>query len=106
VFSAFYRGCEHAIGEVTKGHRLCLVFKLMWDGDGPAPGLGGNDDETRLAKAISAMRGWDQDPEGTSKLIHILERTYTEGQVQYSGNDVMICQPRTAYSRSSKQLCG
>jgi hypothetical protein len=77
VVTAFYCDCEHAIGEVTKGHRLCLVFNLVWEGQGPSPGLGSADDDLRLGKAISAIQAWDRDAEGPSKLIHILEHQYT-----------------------------
>jgi hypothetical protein len=73
--TAFYCDCEHAIGEVTKGHRLCLVFNLVWEGQGPAPAVVA--DDPSLAEAIKAMSTWDGDAEGPSKLIHILEHQYT-----------------------------
>jgi hypothetical protein len=76
-FAAFYCDCEHAIGEVTQGHRLCLVYNLVWKGNGPAPALTTTDDDSRLAKAMMAIRAWEMDPKGPSKLIYVLEHEYT-----------------------------
>jgi hypothetical protein len=75
--AAFYCDCEHAIGKVTKGHRLCLVFNLVWKGSGPAPALAAKDDGAALAKAIEAIRAWESDAKGPPRLIHILQHEYT-----------------------------
>jgi hypothetical protein len=79
-FEAFYCDCEHAIGKVTKGHRLCLVFNLVWKGNGPAPAFMTSYDDIALAEAIDAVRAWQEDDEGPTRLIHILEHKYATWQ--------------------------
>jgi hypothetical protein len=61
---------------VTKGHRLCLVYNLIWGGYGPAPALI-SDNESTIAKAIEGIREWEVDPEGPSKLVYVLDGVFT-----------------------------
>ncbi|PSC70164.1 type IIB DNA topoisomerase [Micractinium conductrix] len=36
-FAAFYADCQHEVLPVTSGHRLCLVYNLVFAGQGPPP---------------------------------------------------------------------
>jgi hypothetical protein len=56
---------------------LCLVYNLVWKGNGPAPALATIDLDSRVVKAIDAIRAWEEDVKAPSKLIHILEHEYT-----------------------------
>lgn len=81
---AFYCDCEHEISEVTQGHRLCLVYNLLWSGQGPAPSIAPTSQP--LKRALRAVRRWEADANCPTKLIHVLEHEYTM-QVSRTGRE-------------------
>ncbi|KAL4447672.1 hypothetical protein ABPG75_004891 [Micractinium tetrahymenae] len=77
TFAAFFADCEHEVEEVISGHRLCLVYRLVYLGEGTPPSADRPASGT-LAAVRDALAGWEADPEGPEKLCLLLEHRYTQ----------------------------
>lgn len=87
VFAAFYADCQHEVYPVTSGHRLVLIYNLLWQGKGPSPRPPEYTQETRLAKGLldhwqaALARKEEACPE---KLIYPLKHAYTPASISFS----------------------
>lgn len=84
-FAAFYADCLHELLPVTKGYRLCLIYNLVYRGQGlmPAPAT---DTEKIVARLLDAIRAWEADQKGgPRKLAYALEHRYTPAGLSFRG---------------------
>ena len=85
-FVAHYADCEHAVREVTGGHRLALVYSLCWKGeDGPPPTPAALS-STALGQRLANMfeEGFLANDVPIPLCIH-LEHQYTESSLSHLG---------------------
>ena len=76
-FTSFYADCHHAVGKVTKGYRLCLIYNLMYQDlhECPTPA----DNQAQVSTIISAMKQWQEDIESEDcpdMMTYLLEDIY------------------------------
>ena len=85
-FVAHYADCEHAVREVTGGHRLALVYSLCWKGeDGPPPTPAALS-STALGQRLANMfeEGFHANDVPTPLCVY-LEHQYTEDSLGHLG---------------------
>ena len=80
-YAAFYADCEHELCEVTRGYRLCLVYNLVYSGDGACPVP--IDNSEVVAKVVEDMRKWEQDDDGPPLMAYILNHSYCEASLLF-----------------------
>ena len=80
-YAAFYADCEHELCEVTRGYRLCLVYNLVYSGNGicPAP----IDNSKIVAEVVEDMRKWEQDDDGLPFMAYVLNHDYCEASLSF-----------------------
>ena len=83
-FAAFYADCEHEIKPITKGHRLCLVYNLLYSdaGECPVP----PDNTSHVSSILSAMEAWTKDvgSKACPKMMsYMLEHQYCEASLSF-----------------------
>ena len=84
-FVAHYADCEHAVREVTEGHRLALVYSLCWKGDG-APPTSAILSSAKLSKRLANMfqEGFHANNVPVPLCVY-LEHKYTEASLSKLG---------------------
>ena len=84
-FVAHYADCEHAVREVTGGHRLALVYSLCWKGEGAPPTSTGLS-STALSKRLASIleEGYFENDVPIPLCVH-LEHQYTEASLGHLG---------------------
>ena len=84
-FVAHYADCEHAVREVTGGHRLALVYSLCWKGEG-APPTAAILSSTKLSERLANMleEGFHANDVPTPLCVY-LEHKYTEASLSQLG---------------------
>ena len=83
-FAAFYSDCRHEIKPVTRGHRLCLVYDLIYRGFGDCPAPESNEDV--VSSLVSAMKEWSVDAvsdECPPIMCYMLEHEYSEAHLSF-----------------------
>ncbi|XP_065882892.1 uncharacterized protein [Dysidea avara] len=83
-FAAFYADCQHEVKPVTKGHRLCLIYNLVYTGFDPAPAPPSN--QKQISSIVAAMKAWDEDLDSDdcpNTLTQILEHQYCEASLSF-----------------------
>lgn len=80
-YATFYADCEHELCEVTRGYRLCLVYNLVYRGDGACPAP--IDNSKAIAKVVAGMRAWEQDDDGPPFLAYALDHNYCEASQSF-----------------------
>ena len=83
-FAAFYADCQHEVKPVTKGHRLCLIYNLVYTGFDPAPAPPSN--QKQISSIVAAMKAWDEDLDSDdcpNTLTQILEHKYCEASLSF-----------------------
>ena len=84
-YAAFYADCQHEIKPVTKGHRLCLVYNLVYAGfcgDCPAP----QSNDATVSSLVSAMKEWSahtDSGECPPMMCYMLEHKYCEASLSF-----------------------
>jgi hypothetical protein len=91
-YTAFYADCKHEIEPVTNGHRLCLIYNLVYTrGTGMPPIASRTKHLSSLRKTCAKwVRNYDNYP---SKLIYILEHQYSTHGLKFKnlkGQDALI----------------
>lgn len=77
AYAAFYADCRHEITPVLSGYRICLVYNLALDRDGPQPSAPHSSEA--VAAAADLLRELFADPSlDLSKAVIPLEHQYTE----------------------------
>ncbi|KAI7843611.1 hypothetical protein COHA_002851 [Chlorella ohadii] len=97
-FAAFYADCEHEILPVTAGHRLCLIYDLVFAGAGPPPPTIPGAQAARLA---DLARDWAADPDAPMKLLFVLSHRYSEQALRTRGVEALRPTDRAAVQASS-----
>ena len=80
-YAAFYADCEHELCEVTRGYRLCLVYNLVYSGDGACPVP--IDNSEVVAKVVAGMREWEQDEDGLPFMAYVLHDDYCRTNLSF-----------------------
>lgn len=83
-YAAFYADCQHEIEPVTKGHRLCLVYNLIYEGYGNCPAPANNEKE--ISAIASSMREWNEDVNSVDcpqMITYFLEHQYCEASLSF-----------------------
>ena len=83
-FAAFYADCQHEIKPVTKGHRLCLVYNLVYTGFGDCPAPQNND--AAVSSLVSAIKEWSADADAAESppmMCYMLEHKYCEASLSF-----------------------
>ena len=80
-YAAFYADCEHELCEVTRGYRLCLVYNLVYSGDGACPVP--IDNSEVAAKVVEDMREWEQDDDSLPYMAYVLDHNYCEASLSF-----------------------
>ena len=85
-FVAHYADCEHAVREVTGGHRLALVYSLCWKGENGAPPTPAALSSTTLGRRLANMfeEGFHANNVPVPMCVH-LEHQYTEDSLSHLG---------------------
>mmetsp|Transcript_22770 Transcript_22770/g.31712 ORF Transcript_22770/g.31712 Transcript_22770/m.31712 type:complete len:482 (+) Transcript_22770:74-1519(+) len=83
VFTAFYCDCQHEVKPVTSGYRLCLVYNLVYEGEGPLPVA--TDLEAQRTMMMEILRRWRinrmKEP---LKAVFLLDHQYTENSLRFA----------------------
>lgn len=79
-FTAFYSDVQHAIEPITGGHRLALIFNLIYTGGGPQPSFEHYDPPKSF---IRHFRNWARDPRAPDFLVHVCAHEYTEHSLDF-----------------------
>lgn len=82
-YLAWYADVNHAIQPVTSGYRLVLTYNLVYSTSdfGHRASLL-DDHKLNLGRVLSTWRSdWTKDPEGSEKLIYLLEHEYSEANI-------------------------
>ena len=78
-YAAFYADCQHEVKPVTKGHRLCLVYNLVYKGLGNCPSP--TDNGQIVSTIVSSMREWNgEDP---PMMTYLLEHKYCPASLNF-----------------------
>ena len=80
-YAAFYADCQHEIKPVTKGHRLCLVYNLVYT-ESPAPTAS----EHVVSSLVSSMKEWSahtDSGECPPMMCYMLEHKYCEASLSF-----------------------
>ena len=80
-YAAFYADCEHELCEVTRGYRLCLVYNLVYSGDGACPAP--IDNTKSVAEVVEDIRVWEQDDDGLPYMAYVLDHSYCEASLSF-----------------------
>ena len=80
-YAAFYADCEHELCEVTRGYRLCLVYNLVYSGNGTCPVP--IDNCEAVAEVVEDMRKWEQDDNGLPFMVYVLNHSYCEASLSF-----------------------
>jgi len=83
-FAAFYADCQHEVKPITKGHRLCLIYNLIYTGFGRGP-VPPNNQKT-VSSIVSAMKAWNGDVDSNDSpkiLIQMLEHQYCKASLSF-----------------------
>ena len=83
-YAAFYADCQHEIKPVTKGHRLCLVYNLVYTGfdDCPAP----ENNDTTVSSVVSSLKEWSAHTDSGDcppMMCYMLEHKYCEASLSF-----------------------
>ncbi|KAL6055633.1 Fe2OG dioxygenase domain-containing protein [Balamuthia mandrillaris] len=91
-FAGHYADVEHEVREVTSGHRLAVVYNLIWTNPRlPPPSFGGDAFQRRVTEFAKAIARWKGVKRGI--VVMPLEHLYTEeglagrGLAALKGND-------------------
>jgi hypothetical protein len=102
-FTAYFSDVQHAVSPVEGGHRLAIVFRLLWEEGGGGGGGGGvgaqhpvvHPTGTPVARAVAALGSW---PRGSPPLVALaLRQRYTPaalaagGLSALKGPDAALC---------------
>ena len=80
-YASFYADCEHELCEVTRGYRLCLVYNLVYSGDGACPAPINN--TKVVAEVVEDMRKWEQDDDGLPYMAYVLDHNYCKASLSF-----------------------
>lgn len=78
-YAAFYADCQHEIKPVTEGHRLCLIYNLLYRGSGECPAP----DNSQFSTIVSSMREWSESPDDPLMMTYLLEHKYCEYSLSF-----------------------
>ena len=81
-YAAFYADCQHEIKPVTKGHRLCLIYNLVYRESDycPVP----TDNQESISDIVSAIEEWNNDyRSGPLMMTYLLEHQYCEASLSF-----------------------
>ncbi|WP_029009180.1 2OG-Fe(II) oxygenase [Azospirillum halopraeferens] len=86
-FAAFYADCVHEVTPVASGHRLTLIFNLIWQGRTGLPRP--PDHERQTARLAGLLTGWTvatghPDDDCPDKLVIPLEHAYTRAELGFA----------------------
>ena len=83
AWAAFYADCEHETLPVEEGHRVCLVYNLVLEPGGTVP-AGAPDHGALVAPVAAEIEARCRDPEGSGKLVWLLEHDYSEAGLSFA----------------------
>jgi len=83
-FAAFYADCQHEVKPITKGHRLCLIYNLVYTGFGQVPVPPSS--QKQISSIVAAMKAWNKDTDSDDSpktLTQMLEHKYCEASLSF-----------------------
>jgi len=83
-FTAFYADCEHEVKPITKGHRLCLVYNLLYSDIKECPVPPNN--SALVSTIVSSMKAWNKDTGSNNcpeLMSYMLEHQYCEASLSF-----------------------
>ena len=80
-YTAFYADCLHELCEVTRGYRMCLVYNLVYSGDGARPVP--IDNHQVVNEVVAGIQDWEQDDNGLPLLAYMLNHKYCEASLSF-----------------------
>ena len=80
-YAAFYADCLHELCEVTRGYQMCLVYNLVYSGDGARPVP--IDNRQVVNEVVARIRDWEQDDCGLPLVAYLLNDRYCEANISF-----------------------